>query len=516
MNILNSNTYNNQIYQAIVVNSNFQQDPQQKGRVQIYIPEQQYEYSDIYQSYMNAGDKASTGNMDKFPWAITLVPDLKEGNIVYGNFIQNDYSQFIVLGLDANNVINTTIAENGVGGSILGSGYDISGDELLQRATAIIVANEVGIDPKDYPDDIADSYFERINPDDNGAWSIGLLQWHANRAFNLLSYMTSYVEDWQEYWPDKSIFLYQDIRDNKANIYNYNKFTITVGSSEYNSVQAMLSSDDGKDIQIEYASNDVYQYIQNLQNNYQIHNPAVIIWLADLMNQYGSGIDNIKNKAREICNATSDNIAALDALVQWCELNLPSYAIYKTRRETTRAYVRQLESQGNLTSSGLIDSNYNGEGSYISGNGQYSYPFKGSATINSTWGAAGYKSGGAHNGVDFGLPMGAALYACTDGQLIQGSDSKGFGIYSMIYADDGNLIVYGHEKQHNGGSRRVSKGDLIGYVDSTGNSTGDHLHIGITDQSNGISGLLNRNHSLGKDPLPFFGISAGRGSTVVL
>ena len=510
MNILNSNTYNNQIYQAIVVNDNYQNDPLNLGRVQIYIPEQQYEYADIYQSYMNSGDKASTGDMDKFPWAITLVPDLKEGNVVYGNFIQNDYSQFIVLGLDANNVINTTIAENGVGGSILGSGYNITGDDLLQKTTAIIVANEVGIDPRDYPDDIASSYFEKINPNDNGSWSIGLLQWHSNRAFNLLVYMTTTIPDWQDYWEDKGLFLYQDIRDGKANRYNYNKFTIAVGSTEYNAVQAMLSSEKGIETQIEYASNDVYQYIQDLQNNYQIHNSAVIIWLADLMNQYGTGIDNIKNKAREICNATSDNIAALDAFVQWCESNLPSYSMYKTRRETTRAYIRQLESQGNLTSSGLIGANYNGEGSYVSGNGQYSYPFKGSAIITATWGNGGYPSGGYHTGVDFSLGIGTPIYAVTSGVTYSIEPSYGKGM--CLEADDGNRIYYGHLNSHVKYGR-VQQGDLIAYSGNTGHSTGPHLHFEIR-----ISPYIYSSNGGGSDknPLPFIGIQAGRGSTIVL
>ena len=46
----------------------------------------------------------------------------------------------------------------------------------------------------------------------------------------------------------------------------------------------------------------------DLQNNYNINNPAVLIWLADLMNQYGTGLTNTKKKAAEFCNNTTDNI----------------------------------------------------------------------------------------------------------------------------------------------------------------------------------------------------------------
>ena len=519
MNIVDYNTYSNQIYKAIVVNSNFQQDPQGEGRIQIYIPDMQYEYSDIYKVYMNSSDKASTGNMDKFPWAITLVANLKEGNIVYGNFIQNNYSQFIILGLDANNPANSSTINNT---NNIGKGYNITGDTLLEYTCAIIISNEVGIEPSQYPNNIPDYCYSHIDPDDNGAWSIGLIQWNKTKAFNLLCYIKDFIPDWEDYWSDKSLLLYQDIKNGKANNYNYEHYKMTEGTVEYYAVKNMLSCEKGKEAQLNYSSKEVYEYIRDLQDNYDISNPAVIIWLSDLMNQYGSGYTNTKNIAKTICDSVSDNIQALNLFIEWCSINYETYNTYITRRENTKAYIVELESQGKLSSAGLIDQGVTtgvSQGAYLSGNGQYSYPIQGNVKLTSTWGGNGYPSGGAHNGIDLSTfgKEGLPLFACTSGELEQkGSPSNAFGYYSLLWADDGNLIIYAHQSEHSGGDRRVNKGDLIGYSGNTGNSTGPHLHIGITSVGNGEAGLWNKNWIMGKDPLPFFNITEPRGSTLEL
>lgn len=504
MNIVNNETYNNQIYKAIVVNENYQNDPQNNGRVQIYIPSMQPNNSSIYEQYMNTSNKESSQYYNQFPWAVTLVKDLTNGNIVYGNFIDNDYSQFIILGLQANISENETL-------NIIGNNYNLSGDSLTQYTTAIIIENEVGLSYNDYlNNNIADENYTHIECDDNGAFSIGLIQWHANNAFDILLKIKNELSNWDTYWEDKDLYIYKDLNRNSAINNNYNTYTLTKDSQEYNSIKSMLGSDKGKEVQLKHSSDFAYSYITDLQNNYNISNPAVVIWLADFMNQYGPNITNTKRKAAEICNSTSDNIQALDQLIEWCEQNYESYNKYKNRRNNTRAFIKDLESQGKLSANGLIENGYN----LVGINSSYCYPFIGSASVNSTWGPGrnvgqGGYSKSPHNGVDFGVPKGTPLYACANGRIEHKGSifSGGFGLYTLLYADDGNLIIYAHQSRHNGDDRNVTKGELIGYSGNTGNSTGPHLHIGITDQSNGESGLYNANWSIGKNPLPFFGLN---------
>lgn len=204
MDVQNKDTYYNSIYSAIVVNDNFESDPMGLFRVQVYIPTMFYEYNSIYESYMNSSDKASSEDADKFPWAKSLVKDLKNGNIVYGSFVNNNAEEFVILGLDANNPKNNPTDSTG-------EGYNISGSGLLDLAMPIIISNEVGINPEQWPNGMSDSQYTNINPYDNGGWSIGLIQWHHCRAYDVLLHITTKDSNWKSYWLDKSIDLYRDL-----------------------------------------------------------------------------------------------------------------------------------------------------------------------------------------------------------------------------------------------------------------------------------------------------------------
>ena len=138
MQVANRDLYFNKIYKAVIVNDDTSMDPSNNNRVQIYIPNMQYRYQKIYQEYMNDNNKSNSKYKNKFPWAISLVSDLVNGNIVYGSYIDNQASNFIVLGLDANNPANSTHT-NGVGGAI---GMDSS--NLINLVMPVIVMEETG------------------------------------------------------------------------------------------------------------------------------------------------------------------------------------------------------------------------------------------------------------------------------------------------------------------------------------------------------------------------------------
>lgn len=272
----------------------------------------------------------------------------------------------------------------------------------------------------------------------------------------------------------------------------------------YNGITGMLGSDKGKEAQREYASQDTQKAIDDLINNYGITNPAVIIFVADIMNQYGNGIPATKQAAANACKGDNNVIGGLDKAITAIKGVLSSYNTYSNRRSKTYNYLKNLDSQGKFSEAGLTDQ---GEaGNSVAGNGQYAFPVRGHILISADWGgggAHGYSSS-AHNGIDLACSTGTKIYACTDGTVTYKSTSGGFGNHVMQNAADGNLIVYGHMSAFNGGNRTVKKGDLIGYVGSTGNSTGPHLHLGIT--SSGESGLYNANWQKGKNPASFLGI----------
>ncbi|NJS15539.1 MAG: M23 family metallopeptidase [Sphingopyxis sp.] len=85
-----------------------------------------------------------------------------------------------------------------------------------------------------------------------------------------------------------------------------------------------------------------------------------------------------------------------------------------------------------------------------------------------------------HNGIDIPAPHGTPIYATADGIVGRAQRLGGYGLY--VEVEHGNNIQtrYGHMSSYAVTSgQRVKKGDIIGYVGSTGRSTGNHLHYEV-------------------------------------
>ena len=85
-----------------------------------------------------------------------------------------------------------------------------------------------------------------------------------------------------------------------------------------------------------------------------------------------------------------------------------------------------------------------------------------------------------HQGVDFAAPTGTSIYAAGDGIIEMKQRYKGYGKYIRIRHANGFKTAYGHLSKFNKApSGKVKQGSIIGYVGSTGNSTGPHLHYEV-------------------------------------
>ena len=112
----------------------------------------------------------------------------------------------------------------------------------------------------------------------------------------------------------------------------------------------------------------------------------------------------------------------------------------------------------------------------------------------------GYKG---HNGVDWRTPLGTQILAAHDGEVVKvENDPNGYGINVRLWNKNGGFAtIYAHlQKAVVVVGERVVAGQLIGFADNTGFSTGDHLHFSAcrTDengkrlnQDNGYGGWLN-------------------------
>ncbi len=100
-----------------------------------------------------------------------------------------------------------------------------------------------------------------------------------------------------------------------------------------------------------------------------------------------------------------------------------------------------------------------------------------------------------HRGVDFGAPIGTAVYAAGDGVVTRAGQVSGYGNYIEIEHNQQYATAYGHlsgfaRGLHDG--EQVKQGELIGYVGMTGLATGPHLHYEVHYQGAQIDPLSVR------------------------
>mgnify|MGYP000870924924 FL=1 len=92
-----------------------------------------------------------------------------------------------------------------------------------------------------------------------------------------------------------------------------------------------------------------------------------------------------------------------------------------------------------------------------------------------------YKTTKFHAGLDFSAPQGTPIYATADGTVTTaGNTGNGYGNHVIINHGFGYETLYGHMvrvKARNG--QAVKRGEVIGWVGSTGKSTGPHCHYEV-------------------------------------
>lgn len=93
---------------------------------------------------------------------------------------------------------------------------------------------------------------------------------------------------------------------------------------------------------------------------------------------------------------------------------------------------------------------------------------------------SGYRK--MHQGIDFAAPSGTPVYAASDGVVVEARRWGGYGNWVRVRHSNGLETGYAHLSRFARGLRagqRVSQGQVIAYVGSTGASTGPHLHYEI-------------------------------------
>ncbi|NNC38791.1 MAG: M23 family metallopeptidase [Acidimicrobiales bacterium] len=125
-----------------------------------------------------------------------------------------------------------------------------------------------------------------------------------------------------------------------------------------------------------------------------------------------------------------------------------------------------------------------------------------------------------HKGVDFAAPRGTPIMAAGTGTVVRSSRYGSFGNYVRIKHSDGYSTAYAHLSKFGRGiksGRRVVQGQTIGYVGTTGRSTGPHLHYEVLKHGKQINPMTLSALSgkpLKKSEIPAFKVQAAKIDTL--
>lgn len=193
--------------------------------------------------------------------------------------------------------------------------------------------------------------------------------------------------------------------------------------------------------------------------------------------------ENKKNEAMDKHEELKDVIAELDK-------DSEEYKAEIARQKKERAEIdRQIDEyikQHGSTQGDTPDEDYNNDGKML-------WPVPGSTRLTATY--PSYSNGDPHHGIDIVrtdvTTKGSPFRAAQGGKVIiaknDGNWNYGFGNYCVIDHGDGKQTLYAHAQTlYVSEGDIVQKGEHIGAIGSTGNSTGPHLHFEVRiKKSNG-------------------------------
>lgn len=206
--------------------------------------------------------------------------------------------------------------------------------------------------------------------------------------------------------------------------------------------------------------------------------------------------DNLSKKQKEVESLLASKNAQISDLESQIGVNAKvlnalieaAKEAERRRQEAEEAAKQEAEnnkrpSGGNSSSgSGSSGGNYKPGGNVISGNGTLSNPCPG-ARISSEFGPRRAPTAGAssyHRGRDYAAPSGTPIYASAAGTVITASYNGVRGNYVVIDHGNGLQTWYQHASRlYVSAGQKVSRGQNIAAVGTTGVSTGAHLHYEV-------------------------------------
>ena len=190
-------------------------------------------------------------------------------------------------------------------------------------------------------------------------------------------------------------------------------------------------------------------------------------------------------KIQQGLKAQHDQLAAVEAELA---AKQASYAAARQQKNATLAQVQtsskaweQQQAQLHADSARLqafLSGRSTSSNSYATGS--MMWPVSGPITSPFGWRTSPFGGSEFHTGIDIGVPYGTPIHAADGGNVVWAQWMGGYGNAVVIDHGGGLSTLYGHQSSLNVSvGQGVTRGQVIGYVGSTGMSTGPHLHFEV-------------------------------------
>lgn len=447
-------------------------DPLQLNRIQVYIP-----------SYNGAFDKSMVGygmDVGEYAWSQLCTILFKDSTNMASASLENLYSGDLPIILPSVGTVGWVVFEGGdyrtpiylgslgkgevnekvegIEGSITSdtSNISLSGGSKYAMIREVVLGNESG------------GNYSSINPNDNGAISIGLIQWHEGRGLGLMQNIRD---------ANKSKFNSIYSSNNASfSMQNWNKFVVNVGDDNYNAIKEILETDESKACQNQLIESDFERYC-DIASGIGVTDLFAQMFFCDMYNQHQTETVRVSK------NATSKT---LDGLYNEVMSPTKDYWLARTKHNNnlrrTRTYdkIKELQSQGTLNNVNLTS---------LVGTSSLGISFDVPLDTNTIIKNFDKKSkyyGILFSSKDIG---GNEVKASHSGNIVY-AENNVYG-YTAIITEGKYETRYCHLQKTKTQNGTVEKGDVIGYVGQSGKCNKDQLYFEL--RVNGIA----------TDPLPY-------------
>ncbi len=215
--------------------------------------------------------------------------------------------------------------------------------------------------------------------------------------------------------------------------------------------------------------------LQKEQEEMEVMQDELIVKQGSLQTLLASKENEIDGLKEEI-NANAERVKKLEAAAK-------AAADAARKKAEAEAAAKEAAAQAEAARKNAAVSGGASDEIVVSGNGTFTHPCPGYTRISSQFGYRTAPLRGAstnHKGTDFAAPTGTPIYAVADGTVTSARYSGNAGNMIVINHGNGLQTYYMHcSRIFVRAGTRVSKGQHIGAVGTTGNSTGPHLHFQV-------------------------------------